>query len=75
MCETAQLECLTTRYFFSFSFLPFYINNNMHSIWGKKSKEAQAEKKKPRTSAAQIRVQKGKLTKTILISFIVTLVI
>ncbi|KAG1460881.1 hypothetical protein G6F56_005844 [Rhizopus delemar] len=30
----------------------------MHSIWGKKSKEAQAEKKKPRTTAAQIRVQK-----------------
>jgi hypothetical protein len=33
----------------------------MYSIWGKKSKEAEAEKKKPRTSAAQIRVQKGKL--------------
>jgi hypothetical protein len=32
----------------------------MHSLWGKKSKEARAEKKKPRTSAAQIRVQKGK---------------
>jgi hypothetical protein len=31
----------------------------MYSIWGKKSKEAEAEKKKPRTSAAQIRVQKG----------------
>ncbi|KAI8390102.1 putative ubiquitin-conjugating enzyme E2 [Blakeslea trispora] len=30
----------------------------MYSIWGKKSKEAEAEKKKPRTSAAQIRVQK-----------------
>jgi hypothetical protein len=33
----------------------------MYSIWGKKSKEAEAEKKKPRTSAAQIRVQKGKV--------------
>lgn len=32
---------------------------NMYSIWGKKSKEAEAEKKKPRTTAAQIRVQKG----------------
>lgn len=31
----------------------------MHSIWGMKSKEAAAEKKKPRTTAAQIRVQKG----------------
>lgn len=31
----------------------------MYSIWGKKSKEAEQEKKKPRTSAAQIRVQKG----------------
>jgi ubiquitin-conjugating enzyme E2 M len=31
----------------------------MYSIWGKKSKEAEAEKKKPRTTAAQIRVQKG----------------
>ncbi|KAG2206814.1 hypothetical protein INT47_007570 [Mucor saturninus] len=30
----------------------------MYSIWGKKSKEAEQEKKKPRTSAAQIRVQK-----------------
>ncbi|CAO3688156.1 unnamed protein product [Rhizopus microsporus] len=30
----------------------------MYSIWGKKSKEAEAEKKKPRTTAAQIRVQK-----------------
>ncbi|KAI8992132.1 putative ubiquitin-conjugating enzyme E2 [Mycotypha africana] len=30
----------------------------MYSIWGKKSKEAEAEKKKPKTSAAQIRVQK-----------------
>ncbi|CAO3610588.1 unnamed protein product [Mucor hiemalis] len=33
----------------------------MYSIWGKKSKEAEAEKKKPRTSAAQIRVQKAEL--------------
>ncbi|KAG2190994.1 hypothetical protein INT46_011276 [Mucor plumbeus] len=32
--------------------------HRMYSIWGKKSKEAEAEKKKPRTSAAQIRVQK-----------------
>lgn len=31
----------------------------MYSIWGKKSKEAEQDKKKPRTSAAQIRVQKG----------------
>ncbi|KAI9243639.1 ubiquitin-conjugating enzyme/RWD-like protein [Sporodiniella umbellata] len=30
----------------------------MYSIWGKKSKEAEAEKKKPRTTAAQIRVQR-----------------
>ncbi|CAO3703609.1 unnamed protein product [Rhizopus stolonifer] len=36
----------------------FFLSINMHSIWGKKSKEAQAEKKKPRTTAAQIRVQK-----------------
>lgn len=35
----------------------------MYSIWGKKSKEAEAEKKKPRTSAAQIRVQKGSFKK------------
>ena len=32
----------------------------MIKIWSMKAKEAAAEKKKPKTSAAQIRVQKGK---------------
>lgn len=34
----------------------------MIKIWSMKAKEAAAEKKKPKTSAAQIRVQKGKLS-------------
>jgi hypothetical protein len=33
----------------------------MIKIWSMKAKEAAAEKKKPKTSAAQIRVQKGTL--------------
>jgi hypothetical protein len=34
----------------------------MIKIWSMKAKEAAAEKKKPKTSAAQIRVQKGILS-------------
>lgn len=33
--------------------------HTMIKIWSMKAKEAAAEKKKPKTSAAQIRVQKG----------------
>lgn len=37
--------------------LPY--THTMIKIWSMKAKEAAAEKKKPKTSAAQIRVQKG----------------
>jgi hypothetical protein len=36
------------------------VSDIMIKIWSMKAKEAAAEKKKPKTSAAQIRVQKGK---------------
>lgn len=52
-----------------FSLLHYCIHPHTHTssthtmikIWSMKAKEAAAEKKKPKTSAAQIRVQKGKL--------------
>ncbi|OBZ91147.1 NEDD8-conjugating enzyme UBC12 [Choanephora cucurbitarum] len=41
----------------------------MYSIWGKKSKEAEAEKKKPRTSAAQIHLAELDIPDTIKLDF------
>ncbi|CAO3634742.1 unnamed protein product [Cunninghamella blakesleeana] len=46
----------------------------MLKIWNAKTKEAAAEKKKPKTSAAQIRVQKGILITNIYTYNILTLV-